>query len=62
MRGALAHIAKLESRRSTRPVIVVAVGIDEDYQVAIDRKLSELGLANDDNVEIIAVKTGVRDG
>jgi hypothetical protein len=59
MRPPLARIAKLEGRRSTRPIIVVAVGIDEDYQVAIDRKLSELGLASDDN-DVIAVKTGVR--
>jgi hypothetical protein len=60
MRASLARIAKLEGRRSTRPIIVVAVGVDEDYQVAIDRKLAELGLASADNVDIIAVRTGVR--
>jgi uncharacterized protein with PhoU and TrkA domain len=60
MRGALARIAKFKSRRAPRPTIVVAVGIDEDFQGAIDRKLSELGLASDDNVDVIAVRTGVR--
>jgi hypothetical protein len=47
MRGVLARIAKLESRRSTRPIIVVAVGINEDPQLAIDRKLAELGVASE---------------